>query len=358
MDLKTILAKATEEGASDILIIIGMPPIIRVNTELMMMKNFGDVDTGHAEQILASLLDEEKIRLFNEKKDIDFSTTSDDGTRFRVNVHYQKGSMAMALRVIKSTIPDIETLGLPQIVRDLAHLARGLVLVTGPTGSGKSTTLASMIEQINRDYSRHIITVEDPIEYQFTSNASIIEQREIGVDCPSFASGLRHVLRQDPDVILVGEMRDLETTGATITAAETGHLVFSTLHTLNASQTVERIIDIYPANQQSQIRTMLASTLQAVISQTLFPSADGSGMVPAVEIMICSPAVRNCIRENRIFEIPNIIETGQRLGMQSIDQSIADLLSRRCIHENEALAKCTDPTRMHNFLSRNVAEWA
>jgi twitching motility protein PilT len=358
MDLKTILAKATEEGASDILIIIGMPPIIRVNTELMMMKNFGDVDTGHAEQILGSLLDEEKIRLFNEKKDIDFSTTSDDGTRFRVNVHYQKGSVAMALRVIKSTIPDMETLGLPQIVRDLAHLARGLVLVTGPTGSGKSTSLASMIEQINRDYSRHIITVEDPIEYQFTSNASIIEQREIGVDCPSFASGLRHVLRQDPDVILVGEMRDLETTSATITAAETGHLVFSTLHTLNASQTIERIIDIYPANQQSQIRTMLASTLQAVISQTLFPSADGSGMVPAIEIMICSPAVRNCIRENRIFEIPNIIETGQRLGMQSIDQSIAELLSRRCIHENEALAKCADPTRMHTFLSRNVAEWA
>jgi twitching motility protein PilT len=358
MDLKTILAKATEEGASDILIIVGMPPIIRVNTELMMMKNFGDVDTGHAEQILASLLDEEKIRLFNEKKDIDFSTTSDDGTRFRVNVHYQKGSMAMALRVIKSTIPDIETLGLPQIVRDLAHLARGLVLVTGPTGSGKSTSLASMIEQINRDYSRHIITVEDPIEYQFTSNASIIEQREIGVDCPSFASGLRHVLRQDPDVILVGEMRDLETTGATITAAETGHLVFSTLHTLNASQTIERIIDIYPANQQGQIRTMLASTLQAVISQTLFQSADGSGMVPAVEIMICSTAVRNCIRENRIFEIPNIIETGQRLGMQSIDQSIAELLSRRCIHENEALAKCADPARMHTFLSRNVAEWA
>jgi len=358
MDLKTILAKATEEGASDILIIVGMPPIIRVNTELMMMKNFGDVDTGHAEQILGSLLDEEKIRLFNEKKDIDFSTTSDDGTRFRVNVHYQKGSMAMALRVIKSTIPDIETLGLPQIVRDLTHLARGLVLVTGPTGSGKSTSLASMIEQINRDYSRHIITVEDPIEYQFTSNASIIEQREIGVDCPSFASGLRHVLRQDPDVILVGEMRDLETTSATITAAETGHLVFSTLHTLNASQTIERIIDIYPANQQSQIRTMLASTLQAVISQTLFQSADGSGMVPAVEIMICNPAVRNCIRENRIFEIPNIIETGQRLGMQSIDQSIGELLSRRCIHENDALAKCADPTRMHNFLSRNVAEWA
>jgi len=358
MDLKTILAKATEEGASDILIIIGMPPIIRVNTQLMMMKNFGDVDAGHAEQILGSLLDEEKIKFFNEKKDIDFSTTSDDGTRFRVNVHYQKGSMAMALRVIKSTIPDIETLGLPQIVRDLAHLARGLVLVTGPTGSGKSTTLASMIEQINRDYSRHIITVEDPIEYQFTSNASIIEQREIGVDCPSFASGLRHVLRQDPDVILVGEMRDLETTGATITAAETGHLVFSTLHTLNASQTIERIIDIYPANQQSQIRTMLASTLQAVISQTLFQSADGSGMVPAIEIMICSPAVRNCIRENRIFEIPNIIETGQRLGMQSIDQSIAELLSRRCIHEDEALAKCADPARMHTFLSRNVAEWA
>ena len=359
MDLKTILGKATEAGASDILVIVGMPPIIRVNTELIMLKDLGDVGTAQAQQMLSSMLDDGKIKLFNEKMDIDFSTTGDDGTRFRVNAHYQKGSLAMALRVIKSTIPEIDSLGLPAIVQDFAHLARGLVLVTGPTGSGKSTTLASMIDKVNRSHSKHIITIEDPIEYHFVNSASVIEQREIGADCPSFASGLRHVLRQDPDVILVGEMRDLETTSATITAAETGHLVFSTLHTVNASQTIERIIDIYPANQQSQIRTMLASTLQAVVSQMLFQRIDEPGMVAAVEIMICNSAVRNCIRENRIFEIPNIIETGQRLGMQSIDQSIADILARGYIGEDEAVAQCSDPARMQNFLnSQNSVQWS
>ena len=350
MDLKTILNKAIEQEASDILIIVGMPPIIRINTELIMLKDFGDVDAATAQQMLCSIVDDEKIKEVNEKRDIDFSITAENGTRFRVNAHYQKGSLAMAMRLIKSVIPDIESLGLPATVRDLAHLPRGLVLVTGPTGSGKSTTLASLIEEINRSYSRHIITIEDPVEFDLASNASVIEQREIGMDCPNFASGLRHVLRQDPDVILVGEMRDLETTSATITAAETGHLVFSTLHTVNASRTVERIIDIYPASQQTQIRTMLANTLQAVISQTLLQRADQQGMIPAIEIMMCNSAVRNCIRDSRVCEIPNIIETGQRLGMQSLDQSIGQMLLDGFITEQEALAKCSDPVRMQKLI--------
>ena len=350
MDLKTILNKAIEQEASDILIIVGMPPIIRINTELIMLKDFGDVDAATAQQMLCSIVDDEKIKEVNEKRDIDFSITAENGTRFRVNAHYQKGSLAMAMRLIKSVIPDIESLGLPATVRDLAHLPRGLVLVTGPTGSGKSTTLASLIEEINRSYSRHIITIEDPVEFDLASNASVIEQREIGMDCPNFASGLRHVLRQDPDVILVGEMRDLETTSATITAAETGHLVFSTLHTVNASRTVERIIDIYPASQQTQIRTMLANTLQAVISQTLLQRADQQGMIPAIEIMMCNSAVRNCIRDSWVCEIPNIIETGQRLGMQSLDQSIGQMLLDGFITEQEALAKCSDPVRMQKLI--------
>ena len=353
MDLKTILAKAAEAQASDILIVVGMPPIVRINTNLIMMKDAGDIDQHLAQQMLASMLDEEKLNFLNENRDIDFSTKVDDGTRFRVNAHYQKGSLAMAFRVIKSAIPDIDTLGLPPIVQQLAHLPRGLILVTGPTGSGKSTTLASMIDQINQNYSKHIITVEDPIEYDFVSSASVIEQREIGFDCPSFASALKHALRQDPDVILVGEMRDLETTSATITAAETGHLVFSTLHTISASQTVERIIDIYPANQQAQIRSMLANTLQAVISQTLFERVDEPGMLPAAEILICNTAVRNCIRENRLFEMPNIIETNQRLGMQSLDRQIVEMVRQGYIDSDEAMAKCCEPVQVRKLLESN-----
>jgi twitching motility protein PilT len=350
IDLNTIMSKAIEQEASDILIVVGMPPIIRINTELTMLTNYGEVAESDAQQMLASTLNENQIESFHKNRDIDFAITDASGVRFRVNAHYQKGSLAMALRLIKSVIPDIETLGLPPIVRKLAHLPRGLVLVTGPTGSGKSTSLASLIEEINRNQSKHIITIEDPIEYDFTSNASVIEQREIGTDCPNFASGLRHALRQDPDVIFVGEMRDLETTSATITAAETGHLVFSTLHTVSASRTVERIIDIYPANQQTQIRTMLANTLQAVVSQTLMRRADEPGMIPAIEIMICNTAVRNCIRDSRVCEVPNIIETGQRVGMQSIDQSIGQMLSYGYITEEQALAKCEDAARMQALI--------
>jgi len=226
-----------------------------------------------------------------------------------------------------------------------------LILVTGGTGSGKSTTLAGMIDSINRREYGHIITLEDPIEYAFVSDKCCIEQREVGSDVPSFASGLRHVLRQDPDTILVGEMRDLETTSAAITAAETGHLVMSTLHTVNAPQTIDRIIDIYPTDQQNQIRSMLANTLQAVISQTLLKRKDQPGMIPAVEIMLCTPAVRNCIRENRIFEIPNAIETNKALGMQSLDTSIKQLFVNGYISKEDAMGMAAHPERMKTALA-------
>ena len=244
----------------------------------------------------------------------------------------------------------MDDLHLPDVAKELTDLPRGLVVVTGHTGSGKSTSLASMINVINQKYRKRIITLEDPIEYLMENKSCMIEQREMGADCTSFASGLRHALRQDPDIILVGEMRDLETTSSTITAAETGHLVFSTLHTVNASQTVERIIDIYPASQQNQIRAMLSNTLQAVISQTLFRRVDQPGMVPCCEILLCTSAVRNCIRENRIYEIPNIIETSRRLGMQSMDHSIQQNFMKGFLDREEAIMRSSNPGKMEKLL--------
>ncbi len=303
-----------------------------------------------AGKMVLLMVGEVKFKMFLEKRDLDFSTMIDDGSRFRVNAHFQRDSIAIAFRAISNRVPDIEDLHLPDVVKELTDLPRGLVLVTGHTGSGKSTSLASMIGVINRTYKNRIFTLVDPVEYMLENKSSMIEQREMGSDCTSFASGLRHALRQDPDIILVGEMRDLETTSSTITAAETGHLVFSTLHTVNASQTVERIIDIYPASQQNQIRAMLSNTLQAVISQTLFRRVDKPGMVPCVEILLCTSAVRNCIRENRVYEIPNIIETSRRLGMQTMDHSIQNMYMDGFLDRDEAIMRSSNPGKMEKLL--------
>jgi len=349
IDVKEILAKAIEKGASDVHINVGMPPIIRKNTELIDLE-FPTISNENAKEMVLSMIGPDKFKKFEEKKDLDFSTTIDDGHRFRVNTHYQRDTIAISFRVIPNQIPSIDDLHLPEIIKELTNLPRGLVLVTGHTGSGKSTSLASMVGVINDKYRKRIITLEDPVEYALENKLCMIEQREIGSDCPDFASGLKHVLRQDPDVIMVGEMRDLETTSSTITAAETGHLVFSTLHTINAPQTVERIIDIYPPTQQNQIRTMLSNTLQAVVSQTLFKRVDEPGMVPGTEILLCTSAVRNCIRENRIYEIPNIIETSRRLGMQNMDNSIADLYFKGFIDREDAIVRSTNPGKMDKLL--------
>ena len=350
IDVKKMLTKAIEHGASDVHLNVTMPPIMRINTELMTM-DLPDLNDEGIRQMLLDMVGPEKCEKFDKNRDLDFSTMIDDGSRFRVNAHYQRDSVAISFRVVSSRIPEIEELHLPDIVHELTDLPRGLVLVTGHTGSGKSTTLAAMIEAMNKKYAKRVITLEDPVEYAFQNKECMIEQREIGADCLDFASGLRHVLRQDPDIILVGEMRDLEGTGSTITAAETGHLVLSTLHTVNASQTVERIIDIYPANQQNQIRAMLANTLQAVISQTLFKRIDQPGMVPCVEMLLCTSAVRNCIRENRIYEIPNIIETSRKVGMQTMDFSIADMYFKGFIDREEAILRSTSPAKMDKQLT-------
>jgi twitching motility protein PilT len=332
-DIRSVLVEAVNREASDVHINVGLKPIIRINTELIET-DFPVVTDSDAREIVLSLVGQEKFDRFEKRRDLDFSTSiTNPNQRFRVNAHYQRDTIAISFRLISDRVPSLEELNLPE-----------------NTGAGKSTTLASTIGLINQKFKKRIITVEDPIEYWLTNDQCMIEQREVGSDCPDFATGLRHILRQDPDVIMVGEMRDLETTSFTLTAAETGHLVFSTLHTINASQSIERVIDIYPANQQTQARTMLANALQAVVSQTLFRRIDKPGMVPSTEILLCTSAVRNCIRENRIYEIPNIIETSRRFGMHMMDNSIAELASKGFIDREEAILRSSNRGKMEKLL--------
>ncbi len=349
-DLAQLLCDAIEKGASDIHVVVGMPPLYRINTVLQPAEGFPPVTAEQTRKAVLGMVGDRRFSQFEEHRDLDFSVSIDGGGRFRVNAHYQRDTIAIAFRAIQSKVPRLGELGLPPVIMKLTELPRGLILVTGETGSGKSTTLAAMINEVNQKMNHHIITVEDPIEYELRSNTCVIEQRELGSDVPTFASGLKHALRQDPNVILVGEMRDLETTSAAITAAETGHLVLSTLHTQNASQTIERIVDIYPAEQQNQIRSMLSNTLQAVISQVLFKRQDRHGMVPACEVMLCTPAIRSCIRENRVHEIPNIIDTSRGVGMSSLDDSIKALVLNNQISPAQAIAEAVQPEQMRKAL--------
>jgi twitching motility protein PilT len=344
-----ILRNAVSVNASDVHIHAGSAPLFRVNT-VMRPSNQPTVTAEAANGFAKGLMDDRRWADFLQKRDADFSYEIEGLGRFRINAHFQRGTVALAIRPICDRVRSLAELFLPEIVTKLTFLHRGLILITGPTGSGKSTTLAAMIDQINRRDHGHIVTIEDPIEYILTGVNCAIEQREVGSDVPDFASGLRHVLRQDPDTILLGEMRDLETTSAAITAAETGHLVLSTLHTQNAPQTIERIIDIYPTSQQNQIRSMLASTLQAVICQTLIPRSDEPGMIPATEIMICTQAVKSCIRDNRIFEIPNVIETSRAQGMQSLDVSLQVLCRNGYVTRQDAIANATHPEKFERAM--------
>ncbi len=350
MDLHQILRKAYEMDASDVHLIAGQVPVARVH-QVMTPMDFPVIGKDVARKFFEQMTGPEAQQTFERQKDADFSYQVDGLARYRVNAHLQRGAVGLAMRMIKTKVPPLANLNLPEVIARLTYLPRGLVLVTGDTGSGKSTTLAAMIQAMNERYSKHIITLEDPVEYTFESKKCIIEQRELGQDMPTFASGLKHCLRQDPDIILVGEMRDLETTALAISAAETGHLVLSTLHTVNASQTVERIIDMYPAGQQNQIRSMLSNTLQAVVSQTLFSRTDQKGMVPAVETLLCTPAVRNLIREARTYEIPNVIETSRSIGMASLDSSIAELYFNGMISREDAIAQAAYPDKLERQLA-------
>lgn len=296
-------------------------------------------------------LNEEQLRRLAEERDLDLPLVVPGLARFRVNAYHQQGCCALAIRVIPRAIPTIEELRLPPVVSSLALRPRGLVLVTGPTGTGKSTTLAAMIGHINRHRRAHVVTIEDPIEYQHTHGRSIINQRELGVDVLSFAGGLRAALREDPDVIMVGEMRDLDTTITALTAAETGHLVLASMHTRDAASTVDRIIDQFPPYQQTQVRTMLAATLEAVIAQQLLPRTGGRGRVVAVEVMVATAAVRNLIREGKTHMIPNAISTGGRYGMQTMDQALRDLYHGGEVTYEDAVSRAFNPDELSRLIA-------
>nr|WP_088007272.1 type IV pilus twitching motility protein PilT [Indiicoccus explosivorum] len=335
MDIDELLGAASDLGTSDIHITVGVPPIFRVHGQL---KRYGEqpVTPELSEEIARQILPEKMWDAFTERGEMDYSYAVAGKGRFRVNTFHQRGSMSHAFRTIPSEIPTVEQLQMPQVLKTLAETHQGLILVTGPTGSGKSTTLAAMIRHINDELSKHIITLEDPIEYLHRHGSSIIDQREVGFDTQSFANGLRAALRQDPDVILVGEMRDLETISTAITAAETGHLVFATLHTSSAASTIERIIDVFPSAQQSQVRTQLGGTLKAVISQRLLPTVDGRGRRAATEIMINNPAIANLIRTEKVHQIPNVIMTNRAMGMHMMSTSVQELLTRGLITRQTA----------------------
>ncbi len=341
LTFKELIAKAIEMGASDLHITVGVPPSVRINGSIGKLNE--TVMTQQAlEEIASSIISERSRETLDRVGETDFAYSIPQLGRFRVNIFRQRGSLAMVVRILNLRIPTPEELGIPRVVVEMTDKCRGLVLVTGPTGSGKSTTLASLIDTINKEHNYHIITLEDPIEYLHKHNKSIVNQRELGTDTTSFAAALRAALRQDPDVILVGEMRDLETISTAVTAAETGHLVFSTLHTVGAANTVDRIIDVFPSHQQQQIRTQLADVLQCVISQQLIPRASGKGRVAAMEVMLANNAIRNHIREAKTFQIQTVMQTNAKFGMKTMDDALFELYSRGEINEENALIHAQD----------------
>lgn len=341
MNIFKLLEIGLELGASDIHITVDSYPIARVKESFVKLieERLSKEDTL---QMAREITGDKKFKILEEKGEVDLSVSIQSGNRFRVNAYKQRGNYAIAIRTIISQIPSFKTLGLPNVVASFAEKHKGLVLVTGPTGSGKSTTLASLIDIINSTQERHIITLEDPIEYVHNHKKGIVNQREIGNDTETFNSALRAALRQDPDVILVGEMRDPETVSIALTAAETGHLVFSTLHTVGSAKTIDRIVDMFPAEQQQQVRTQLSTVCEGVISQQLIKTIDGRNRVAALEVMVTTPAIRNLIRENKIYQIKNIIQTGSKIGMKSMDQELVNLFRQGRISKESALSRCTD----------------
>ena len=328
-----------------------MPGVIRLHGALRRIEGCPPLENEMIRDMIFGILPASQRERFEEQKELDTSHSIAGVGRFRVNVAMQRGTVAAALRPIPHEIPEFDTLGLPEAVRSFTELRRGLVLVTGPTGSGKSTTLASLIDIINRTKPLHIVTVEDPIEFLHDHKRSIVTQREIGEDTFSFAESLRRVLRQDPDVILVGEMRDLETISTAITAAETGHLVFATLHTQDAPQTIDRVVDVFPTNQQEQIRVMLAATLEGVVTQQLIVNAEGTNRLPCAEVMICTSAIRNLIRQSKTHQIYSLMQVGGSYGMQTMDQGLARLVRDGLISESIAYDRSQNEEDLRNHLN-------
>ena len=334
MDISELLRFALESGGSDLHISAGEPPVIRIHGEMTKV-DLPALDKEDVHNMIYDILSDFQRKVFEEHLELDFSFGLGDLARFRVNVFKQHRGESAVFRTIPSKIPGFDELNLPRVFKDIANLEKGLVLVTGPTGSGKSTTLAAIIDYINESAKEHILTVEDPIEFLHISKKCLVNQRELGPHTKSFANALRSALREDPDIILVGEMRDLETIQLALTAAETGHLVFATLHTSSAPDTVDRVIDVFPAGQQNQVRSMLSGSLQAVISQALFKRRDGRGRVAAFEVMIATPAVRNLIRENKIAQIPSMIQTSKGIGMQTMETACNELIAKNLVTRDE-----------------------
>lgn len=338
-----------EQGASDLHMVSGQQPVLRIHGELERVK-YKTLDAEELKAMLYEICADEKIKEFEETGDIDFGYEIPGLARYRANFFMQKYGIGAVFREIPSEILTAEQLGLPPIFKKLAELQKGLVLVTGPTGSGKSTTLAAIMDHANKVRKDHILTVEDPIEFVHKSQGCVVNHREVGTHTKSFSAALRGALREDPDIILVGEMRDLETISLALEAASTGHLVFGTLHTQSAAKTVDRVIDVFPANQQAQIRTTLSETLKAVIAQNLFKRIDKKGRCAALEILICIPAVGNLIRESKTFQIPSTIQTGKKFGMQSLDDAIMDLLKKGWVSAEESYNKAIEKSRFLQFL--------
>ncbi len=349
-ELDELLSTAIKEGASDLHISVGRYPTLRVDGQLVPLTKREVLDPEHAKNLAFALLEEERKKIFLERKEIDFAYSFDGKARFRANVFYQRGFVGAAMRFVPTKIKSIEELGLPIVLNDLVHHNQGFLLVVGPTGHGKSTTLAALVDKVNHESTKHIITIEDPIEYIFDQDRSIIDQREVGIDTEGFDRALRSAFREDVDVIMVGEMRDAETMATAVTAAETGHLVLATLHTNNAAQTIDRIIDTFPPTNQHQIRAQLANSLLGVVSQRLVPQVDG-GRVPAIEVMIANNAVRNLIREDKIHQIGLVIETNTEGGMISLNRSLAELVRARKISMENAELYSLNPSELRKFMA-------
>lgn len=345
-----------DQGASDLHMVAGSQPVLRIRGEMERVR-YKVLADDEVTSMLYEIAPEEKIKVFEETGDIDFAYEIPGLARYRANFFRQRNGIGAVFRLIPSTVLTAEQLGLPAVITQLATLQKGLVLVTGPTGSGKSTTLAAIVDYANKHRKDHIITVEDPIEFVHQSQGCIVNHREVGRHTRSFAAALRAALREDPDIILVGEMRDLETIQLAIEAAATGHLVFGTLHTQSAAKTVDRIIDVFPANQQEQIRSTLSESLKAVVAQTLFKRVDVKGRCAALEILICTPACANLIRENKTFQIPSVIQTGRKYGMQSLDNTIEELLKKGWISPEEAYLKCIDKSKFVQYLPKPPEGW-
>lgn len=347
--IEVLLEEVIKKRASDLHLQVSMPPMLRIDGHLLPIAGYDPLTEEHVEALVFAILDEEQKQILLKDKEFDFSFAFGDLGRFRVNAFHERGNLAGALRLIPNEIKSIAELGLPPVVNGFANYPRGLVLITGPTGSGKSTTLAALVDQINSEKSDHIITIEDPIEFTHKSKKSLVVQREVHYDTYSFSAALRSSLRQDPDVVLIGEMRDLETISAAITIAETGHLVFATLHTNSAAQSIDRMIDVFPPHQQPQIRSQLANILQAICSQRLIP-AIGGGRIAAAEILIATPAVRNIIREGKSHQLDAVIQTGGDVGMQSMDRTLVGLVQGGTITYDEARDYAVDLSEFERMM--------